>query len=111
MAIPYNSNYDETIPFSDVTYPIHIEAGLGVSVVIPGAATTQYQALFCYNDTSNVFVRLNDPAIVPAAGSPVLVQYNEFKPEKRYVRGGDEVFFITPDGEAYCSMSLRQLQG
>ena len=24
MAIQYNSNYDGTIPFSDVSYPVHL---------------------------------------------------------------------------------------
>lgn len=111
MAIQYNSNYDETIPFSDVCRQIACGSNVEETVTIPGSVTTQYQALFSYNQSSNVFIRLNDTPTIPAIGSVGNEQYNEFRPMKRYVRGGDVVHFITPDASAYIGMSLRQLQG
>lgn len=111
MAIQYNSNYDETIPFSDVAYPVALATNTDETITVPGSATTQYQALFSYTSTSNVFVRLNDIAVVPAPSSATLTQYNEFRPKKRYVKGGDVIHLITPDASAYVGVSLRQLQG
>jgi len=111
MAIQYNSNYDGTIPFSDVVYQVALAANTDDTITIPGTAVTQYQALFSYTSTSNVFVRNNDIAGVPAGGTIGTEQYNEFRPDKRYVRGGDVLHLITPDATAYVGVSLRQLQG
>ncbi len=111
MAIQYNSNYDGTIPFSDVNYPVALATNTDEPITVPGSPTTQYQALFSYTSTSNVFVRLNATAVVPAPSSATLTQYNEFRPEKRYVKGGDVIHLITPDASAYVGVSLRQLQG
>ena len=111
MAIQYNSNYDETLPFSDVCFQVALAANTDDTITVPGTATTQYQALFSYTSTSNVFVRKNAVAGVPAGGTIEEEQYNEFRPEKRYVRGGDVIHLITPDASAYVGVSLRQLQG
>lgn len=111
MAIQYNSNYDETIPFSDVDFQVALGVGVERTVTIPGTATTQYQALFSYTSTSNVFVAKNATPVVPAGGTVGTQQYNEFRPCKRYVRGGDVLHLITPDASAYVGVSLRQLQG
>jgi hypothetical protein len=111
VAIQYNSNYDETLPFSDVTRQIHLTTAVEQTFAIPGTETTQYQALFSYNDISNVFVCLNATPVIPGANTVGSQQYNEFKPEKRYVKGGDVLHFITPDATAYMGVSLRTLQG
>lgn len=111
MAIQYNSNYDETIPFSDVDFQVGLVANTEETITIPGTATTQYQALFSYNYVSNVFVRNNATPTIPPGGTVGTEQYNEFRPMKRYVRGGDVLHLITPDATAYVGVSLRQLQG
>lgn len=111
MTIAYNSNYVETMPFSDTDYQLNCNANTELAFTIPGNQTTQYQAYIEYNMTSNVFVRLNGVPSVPAAGTYGTEQYNEFKPKKRYVRGGDVLHFITPDANAYVGVSLRQIQG
>lgn len=110
MAILYNSNYDETIPFSDVAFQVSLGSAVEETVTIPGPSTTQYQALFSYNYVSNVFVCKNAVPVVPASGNVGDQQYNEFRPLKRYVKGGDVLHFITPDsGTTYVGVSLRQL--
>jgi len=111
MAIQYNSNYNDTIPFSDVCFQVALATNTDEAITIPGAPTTQYQALFSYTSTSNVFVRNNTAAGVPAGGTTEEEQYNEFRPYKRYVKGGDVLHLITPDASAYVGVSLRQLQG
>ena len=111
MAIQFNSNYNETMPFSDVCVQINGATDTEQTYTIPGTATAQYQALFSYTSTSNVFVRLNGTPAVPTSGTSGTEQYSEFRPEKRYVKGGDILHFITPDAAgAYVGLSLRQLQ-
>lgn len=111
MAIPYNSNYDETIPFSDVCFQVALAATVEQTITVPGDPTTYYQALFSYTSTSNIFVRNNGAATTPPGGTTGTQQYNDFRPLKRYVKGGDVLHLITPDATGYVGVSLRQLQG
>jgi len=110
MAILYNSNYNGTLPFSDVNFQISLTTSSEESFTVPGPATANYQALFSYNADANVFVCRNATPVVPGSGSVGTQQYNEFRPEKRYLRGGDVVNLISPDsGTTYVGVSLRQL--
>jgi hypothetical protein len=109
MAIAYNSNYDGTIPFSDTAWQVNCGASVEQTITVPGPVTSQYQALFEYIQDSNVFIRLNGVPTVPSIGSVGSQQYNEFRPHKRYVKGGDVIHFITPDASAYIGVTLRQL--
>ncbi len=111
MTIQYNENYLETMPFSDTCAQINCAANVSESFTVPGNSTQKFQAYFEYASNSNVFVRLNATPTIPAGGTVGTQQYNEFKPKKRYVRGGDVIHFITPDTNAYIGISLRQLQG
>lgn len=111
MAIPYNSNYIETMPFSDTCAQVNLGANTEQTYTVPGTAVTQYQAYFEYTYASNVFVRLNGAPTIPTAGSVGTQQYNEFRPKKRYVKGGDVIHLISPDATAYVGISLRQIQG
>lgn len=110
MTIPYNSNYIETLPFSDTCSQFGLGVGVERTVTVPGTDTQQYQAFFAYTQASNVFVALNATPVVPAIGTVGSQQYNEFRPEKRYVKGGDVIHMITPDATAYVGLSLRSLQ-
>ncbi len=111
MAITYNENYDGTTPFSDVCAQINCAAGVEQTFTVPGVATTQYQALFSYNASANVFVRLNATPTSPGSGTVGTQPYSEFRPLKRYVKGGDVLHFITPDTNAFIGLSLMQIQG
>ena len=111
MTIAYNSNYEGTLPFSDTAVQVNCGASTQQTFTVPGTSEMSYQAYFEYTQNSNVFVRLNGTPTVPSAGSVSTQQYNEFRPKKRYVRGGDVIHFITPDTTAYIGVSLRQLQG
>ncbi len=113
MAISYNSNYDLTIPFSDVSVQVALNANADETYTVPGPATAKYAARFAYTQDSNVFVCLNAAAVVPSAGTVATQQYNEFKPgfdgSQRYVQGGDVIHLKTPDTTAYVGISLRSL--
>lgn len=114
MAIKYSSNYEQTIPLSDVCAQIHLTANVGQQFVVPGVDTIKYSVLFSYISTSNVFVCNNAAPVIPAANTVGVQQYNEFRPgedsvTKRYVKGGDVLHFITPDATAYVGIRLMQL--
>lgn len=119
MAIQYNSNFDLTIPFSDVCAQVALQANTAETYTVPGLVTDQYSARFTYAANSNVFVRYTSSdktpvaATVPAAGTVEEEQYNEFRPgddgSQRYVNGGDVISLITPDATAYVGISIRQL--
>jgi len=111
MTIQYNENYLETMPFSDVCIQVNCAQNVAQTYTVPGTSLQQYQAYFEYAQNSNVFVRKNASPSLPASGTMGEQPYNEFKPKKRYVRGGDVLHFVTPDTNAYFGMSLRQLQG
>jgi hypothetical protein len=111
MVIKYNANYLETMPFSDTCVQVNCAANTEETYTIPGTDEQQYQAYFEYASNSNVFICKNATPTIPASGTVGTQLYNEFKPKKRYVRGGDVLHFITPDTNAYIGVSLRQLQG
>jgi hypothetical protein len=113
VAIAYNSNYDLTIPFSDVSVRVSLAGNSPLTYTVPGTATNYYAVRFSYNYVSNIFVRLNGVPTVPGGVSSE--SYSEYRPgddgSQRYVKGGDVIEFITPDATAYFGFSLRQLQG
>lgn len=111
MTIAYNANYIETMPFSDTAFQFGLSSNSALTATVPGTSTSQYQAYFEYTSNSNVYVCMNAAPVIPTLGTVGTQQYNEFKPKKRYVRGGDVIQMITPDTSAYVGVSLRQIQG
>ncbi len=111
MTSQYNANYIETLAFSDTCAQVNVATGTPQAVTVPGANNIAYQAYFQYTQSSNVFVGKNVTPTVPSSGSVSSQQFVEFKPKKRYVRGGDVLNFATPDANAYIGVSFRQIQG
>ena len=111
MTSQYNVNYLETMPFSDTCIQVSVETGSPQSFTVPGTSSMYYQAYFEYTEQSNIYVGLNAAPTVPSPGSVGTQQYVEFKPSKRYCRGGDVLHFATPDANAYFGISFRQIQG
>lgn len=113
MAILYNDNYEQTIPFSDVCATLALATNTDLTYTIPGNATTNYSMIITYTSTSNVFVRKNAAAATPGAGLITQNPYEEFRGgcdgTKRLVQGGDVIHFITPDASAYVGIRLMQL--
>jgi hypothetical protein len=107
VAIPYGSSFDITIPFSDTDAQLTLSATDVLTYTVPGIATQKYTVLFSYNATENVYVGLNVTPAVPMANSITTVSFVEFRPDKRYVKGGDVLSFITPDTTVYMGISLR----
>jgi len=111
MTIAYNSNYDETIPFSDTTIQVNCALNVEQTYTVPGTPEQLYQAYFSYTQNGNVFVRKNAIPTIPGSGTVGSQPYSEFRPGKRYVKGGDVLHFITSDANAFVGLSLRKLQG
>jgi len=114
VAILYNSNYDETVPFSDVCVQIGLNTNSSQSYTVPGDFHNKYSVRFSYTANANIFVGLNTTGTVPTGGTSNTQQYVEFRPgddgSQRYVQGGDVLHFITPDATgAYFGFSLRSL--
>ena len=113
MAVNFNSNFDESVPFSDTCAQVALQANTEETFTLPGAATIKYQLRFTYISTTNVFVRKNATPTIPAAGTVGTQQYNEFRPgsdgSKRYAVGGDVIHLITPDASAYVGIAVVQL--
>lgn len=112
MATNYNSNFDVTIPFSDTCVQVSLAANVEQTYTVPGEASQKYQAIFGYAATANVYVGYNVTAASPAGGTNNTTGNIECRPDKRYVKGGDVLHFVSPDaGGAYIGMSLRALPG
>lgn len=111
MTTIYNSNYGGTSPFSDTCGQVGLNTNAEVTYTVPGASTVQYQINLSYNQSANVYVRLNATPTIPTLGTVGTQSYSLYKPEKCYVKGQDVVHFITPDTNAYFGFSLMQLQG
>jgi hypothetical protein len=116
MTVTYNSNFGETIPFSDTPFQLALATNTNLPLTIPGTATDKYTMLLSYTSTSNVFVSKNSAAVVPGAGLLTNHPYLEYRPggsdgTKRYVQGGDVINFITPDASAYVGIHLMKLPG
>jgi hypothetical protein len=117
MAILFNENFDETIPFSDVCVQLFLATSTAQSYTIPGTAQQRYTVKFQYSSDSNVFVSRGASFTVPASNAQSTQQYCEFKPGygdgcTRYASGGDVLYFITPDtAGAYMSIRLMSLPG
>lgn len=113
MAIPYSTNYNLTIPFSDACAQVSLTTGVEQTYTVPGTSAQLYSARFTYAANSNVFVRLNGTAATPGANTVGLVSETEFRPgcdgSQRYVKGGDVLHFITPDATAYVGVRLMSL--
>jgi len=109
----YSSNYDVTIPFSDVSVQVALGIGVPQNYVVPGNFSNRYSARFSYTNNSNVFVRLNSAPVTPGAASVTTQPYSEFKPgvdgSQRFVQGGDVIHMITPDATAFVGISLREI--
>ena len=111
MSVYYSKLFD-SLPFSETGARFNLATNAVQSWTIPGTADYQYSAEFCYgNTTSNVFVGYNTSPTIPASGSMTVSGYVECRPsDKRQVRGGDVLYFVTPDAtDAYVTVTLRTI--
>jgi hypothetical protein len=107
MTTKYNSNFGETMPFSDTTVRLSLASTTSQSYTVPGSPEMKYKASFKYTENSNIFIGKNTTVTSPTSGTQESTQTIEFKPDERYVSGGDVLSFLTPDtGGAYVGVAL-----
>lgn len=109
MVLRYTSSFDQTISFSDTDAQLSLVANSVLTYTLPGDNTFRYTVLFGYASNSNVYVGLNETATIAASDSITTTENIEFKPKKRYARGGDVLSFVTPDTTAYMGISVRSI--
>ena len=91
----YNSARNDTKPFSDQCVQLALAATTALTYTIPGTSANAYQATFSWPYNANVWVGYNKTATLPSAGTIAAVSQIELRPDKRYVRGGDVLSFIS----------------
>jgi hypothetical protein len=112
MTTPWNTNYEnKTVPFSDTSVRFALATNAAQTYTVPGNDTQKYQAVFKYTSTSNIFVGLNFTPTVPTAGTNETTSTEEYRPDCKYVKGGDVLSLITPDASAYVGVSLLAISG
>lgn len=106
----YNSSFEGTLPFSDQGSKFNLAANVALTFTVPGTNDLRYRAQFSYTQNSNVWVGLNVSATVPVAGTQSSTSMQEFRPDVRYVKGGDVISVITGDATgAQLGISLLNL--
>lgn len=109
MVATYYNNFEDTTIVSDTTIQLTLTAGMELTYTVPGAASKKMQALFSFNDNANVFVGLNVTVASPADNTVQETKFMEYKPEKRFVKGGDVIHFISPDTRTWCGVAFLSL--
>lgn len=109
MSTNYNSQYNDCMPFSDIAPSVALAANTPLSYTVPGNAQNRYRAEFHYNYTSNIYIANNSTAAVPGAGTISTSSVSTYRPDVRYVKGGDVLSFVTPDTTATFGFDLLLL--
>jgi hypothetical protein len=111
MTTTYSDNFDHAKPFSDTCSRMALATGVVQTYTVPGTNSQKYRAIISYICTANVFVGYNATPTTPGAGLIVNTGNIEFRPDVRFVKGGDVLSFLTPDANAYVGLSLLALPG
>lgn len=105
----YNSNFNNTEPFSDTSAMLELAASTALPWVVPGEEWQQYRAEFSFLENDPVWVALNKVAVVPTPGTAVTISNQELRPLHRYVKGGDTLSFISTQANVQCGVRLLDL--
>lgn len=107
IAAQYNCNYDGTMNFTGGAVQLRLSANTEVTFTVPGPATTMYAVDFRYNSNNDYFIGYKVTAVIPAPDVAGEVGNLDYKPDKRFVFGGDVLHFITPNTTAYMGFTYR----
>ncbi len=106
----YNSSYEGTTPFSDTCVQFNLATNAALSYTIPGSNSQTYRAKFSYSSNSNVWVSFNGTASIPVSGTSSTSANQEFRPDLKFVRGGDVLNLKSSDATgAQVGVSLLQV--
>ncbi|HWY35727.1 MAG TPA: hypothetical protein VNX68_13865 [Nitrosopumilaceae archaeon] len=106
----YNSSFEGATPFSDTGSKFNLAANTGLSFTVPGDISVRYRAKFSYTANANVWVSYNGTAVSPIAGTQSATYNQEFRPDIKFVKGGDVLNLISSDATgAQVGVSLLQI--
>jgi hypothetical protein len=111
MTTPYNNSFNGTEPFSDTTAQFALSALTALTYTVPGASDVSYKCEFSWLYNSAVWVGYNVTATLPTANTMTTNHSIEFRPDFRYVRGGDVLSFIATDTQSDCGIKLLRVPG
>lgn len=103
-ATNYNASFNNTTPFTD-TASFALAASTELTYTIPGDSSMRYKAVFSYPYNANVYVALNQTAVIATPGT-IATSTSVLRPESKYVKGGDVVHFISDSLVSSGSMEL-----
>jgi len=105
MYTRYNSNFSNTLPFSNINFNAALATSTALGYTVPGVATQRFKVKFRSNYSAEIWVCYNGTAAIPSAGTGSTVPYQELLPlnESRYVNGGDTLSFICSTGTPQVS--------
>ncbi len=111
MALPYTSSFDQTIGFTETSYPFQLATGVVTTITLPGNKIQKYVLTFGCSSNAQIFVGFNvTPALPTASTAPLTARVEFIVPgEQRYGSGGDVISLITPDTIQYGSVSVRSI--
>jgi len=112
MATAYSSSYDKTLPFTELSVPMYLNATDVTTYTVPGTAPTKYICTFGCPSNVAIYVGYNVTPSLPTYSSSVTEQPQvEFivPGMQRGVKGGDVLSFLTGDTNDYLGISLRAI--
>jgi len=107
----YVNSFNVTEPFSDKTAQLALAAGAALTYTVPGNSSNSYKAEFSWPYNANVWVGYNVTATSPGAGTITSNANIEFRPDFRFVRGGDVLSFISSAIVTDAGLRLMTLPG
>lgn len=109
----YNSAFEGCFPFSDTTAQIALAANTAITYTVPGTNRDKYRCEFSWFYNSSIWVGYNETAVVPLPGAVTTATNSsiEFRPDVRYVKGGDVLSFISDSLVTNAGLSLLKLPG
>lgn len=84
-----------TTAFSYDAYTINLVANTPLTLTVPGNNSQKYEVQFSWPYNANVWVGFNLAASIPIDGVITSTPNNELRPDKRFVRGGDVLSFVS----------------
>jgi hypothetical protein len=108
----FNTNFNATLPFTDLATVIQLGQATAVSMTVPGESWQKYRAEIRSISGDYIWVALNKTAVIPTPGAATAIPNQEFAGQElvRYVKGGDTLSFITTQtAGVQCGVSLLEL--
>ena len=105
----YVSNFDKTEPFSDTTAQLALAASTALTYTVPGDSSKAYVCEFSWAYNSSIWVGYNVTATIPGAGTIASNANIELRPDRRFVRGGDVLSFISDSLVTNAGLRLLEI--